>query len=66
MKRETTIPGMKARHAIITPTCRENRTEGGAFDEAVRRLREDYDLICAGRAGTDFDIHMVLTVEPKT
>lgn len=27
----------------ITPTCRANRTIDGAWDEAVRRLREIYD-----------------------
>lgn len=27
----------------ITPECRANRTAGGAWDEAVRRLREIYD-----------------------
>lgn len=28
----------------ITPLCRENRTVDGAWEEAVRRLREVYDV----------------------
>lgn len=31
-----------AQHAVITPTCRANKTDMGAFDEAVERLRRQY------------------------
>ena len=43
------IPGIAARHAVVTPTCRANRTDIGAFDEAVSRLRADYERILAKR-----------------
>jgi hypothetical protein len=56
----TTIPGIKARHAIITPACRARRTDGGAFDEACRRLRQEYESI---ERTDDCTIHLVLTVE---
>ncbi len=63
---QTKIPGMCALHAVITPNCRI--VQGGpteAFDEAVRRLREQYDSVVAGR-GSDgpWDGHLVFTVEP--
>ena len=61
----SSIPGMKAEHAIITDACRENRGDEGAFDEAVRRLREQYIACVAGwkdRPGVKF--HVALTVEP--
>lgn len=34
--------------ALITPTCRENRGDEGAWDEAVRRLRAEYDAVIDG------------------
>lgn len=58
------IPGIKAVHAIISPTCRTNRGIEGAFDEAVRRLREEY-LACQGEHNKDSNFHVVLTVERK-
>jgi hypothetical protein len=39
--------------AFITPECRENRGVDGAWDEAVRRLRVEYDAILGGWAGED-------------
>lgn len=59
----TTIPGIKAVHAIITPTCRMNRTDAGAFDEAVRRLRDEYIACLRGAVTGNF--HLVLTVERR-
>lgn len=58
------IPGTPAKHAIITDTCRANRTDRGAFDEAIERLRQEYDACMKGHPnglGTQF--HLVLTVE---
>lgn len=34
--------------ALITPDCRANRGDDGAWDEAVRRLRAEYDLVVEG------------------
>lgn len=58
-------PGAPASHSIITPVCRENRGDDGAFDEAVERARVAYDAVVQGWAGLDRQptIHLVLTVE---
>ena len=60
------IPGIRAIHAIITPDCRV--VQGGpmeAFEEAVRRMRREYELVVAGRKSDGpWNAHMVFTVEP--
>lgn len=60
---ETKIPGIKTKHAIITKVCRKNRGVDGAFDEAVRRLREDYESLAAAPANEAANFHLVLTVD---
>jgi hypothetical protein len=55
------IPGIKAKHAIITPVCRANRTNVGAFEEAVQRLRDEYAACLEANEQSNF--HLVLTVE---
>jgi len=57
--------GMKARHAIITPTCRENRTDGGAWGEACDRLKDSYRQCLSGwrMDGKEPTFHLVLYVE---
>jgi len=37
--------------AFITPECRENRGQDGAWEEAVRRLRVEYEAIVEGWSG---------------
>jgi hypothetical protein len=59
----TSIPGIKAVHAVISPTCRQNRTLTGAFDEAVRRLREEYEACAKYEINSNVNYHLVLTVE---
>jgi len=39
--------------AFITPECRENRGDEGAWEEAVRRLRTEYDAVLAGWADAE-------------
>lgn len=34
--------------AFITPECRRNRGVDGAWDEAVARLRAEYDAVLEG------------------
>lgn len=66
---QTTVAGIAARHAIITPRCRtvsrphlDADPAMAAFEEAVGRLREEYRAVCAAR--TDgFHAHVVLTIE---
>lgn len=55
------IPGFKAKHAIITPSC---RTKGDmeAFEEAVERLRQAYKEGLKGWK-TPVNYHLVLKIE---
>ena len=60
-------PGIVAKHAIITDTCRTVR--GGdlaAFDEAVSRLRKEFQACARAEAnalGKGVQFHLILTVE---
>ena len=64
---DTRVPGIKAKHATITPNCR--RVQGGdsqAFEVAVNLLFKEYTAILAARSDRDqVDFHLVLTVEKK-
>jgi hypothetical protein len=57
--------GLVALHAVITPGCRVS--QGGpnhAFDEAARRLREEYLTILQARTDADeINLHLVLVME---
>ena len=44
----------------ITPTCRVNRGDDGAWDEAVQRLREVYDAQVA-RFGPTASLHLTIS-----
>lgn len=57
------VPGAIAMRAIISPTCRANRGDLGAFDEAARRLRDEYErcLPYHGERGSKF--HLTLSIE---
>lgn len=62
---QTITPGICAKHAIVTPTCRNNRTPLGALAEAVERLQLEY-IELLNHEGTDaVTYHFVLTVERK-
>lgn len=56
------IPGITAKHAIITPTCRANRTPMGAFAEAIERLTAEYEA-CLNDANREAYFHVALTVD---
>lgn len=63
---ETRIPGIAAKHCIITETCRANRGDEGAFEEAVARIRDAYHLNLAGRRARGVALpryRLVLVVE---
>lgn len=36
---------LTAVHAIITDTCRDNRGDGNAFEEAVRRCSAEFEVL---------------------
>lgn len=62
----TTLPGVKAKHAIITDTCRTNRGDQGAFVEAVDRLRVEYNACALGQpVGRGVAFHLVLVVDRR-
>jgi len=57
-------PGIKAKHAIITPNCR--RVQGGeaeAFRIAAARLQSEYGRLLAFSANSSANFHLILTVE---
>jgi hypothetical protein len=49
--------------AFITPTCREGRGDQDAWDEAVRRLKVEYDAIVEGWAGRPEQPTITLALE---
>lgn len=49
--------------AFITPTCVTNRGRDGAWDEAVARLREEYDAVLDGWAGQFSKPTLILRLE---
>ena len=58
------VPGIKAKHAIIKPTCRILHGDVNAFDIAVQRMREEYlILLNCSPQNKDASYHLVLTVE---
>lgn len=63
----TMIQGVKAKHAITTPNCRKIHGNAGlgAFDEAVKRIREEYVRCLEGWQESEKqpDYHLVLTVQ---
>ncbi len=61
---ETKIPGIKAKHAIISDACRK-KGDVMAFDEVSDRLFAEYIKLARGawKPGQDAKFHFVLTVE---
>ena len=57
------VPGIKSRHAIVTPTCRENRGDTGAFYAAVDLLRAEYEATLNFKVNENVKFHLVLTVD---
>lgn len=60
------IPGIKAKHCLITDNCRKMRGDGGAFNHAVNILRVKYDALLevrGGEAGVEYNL--ILSVEKR-
>ena len=58
------IPGIKARHAIVTPNCRI--VQGGnieAFEVAVGVLKKEYEACMALECNELANFHLVLTID---
>ena len=60
---KTTIPGIKAQHAIISDVCIETHGSDGAFAIAVDRLKKEYDRAVKGWRGQGAKLHLVLVVQ---
>lgn len=63
MQFETKLPGLKASHQIITPTCRENRGTSEAFLEAAERIQRAYDNYARSEGSEGVTWHLVLVRE---
>ena len=60
----TKIPGIQAKHAIISDNCRQLRGDEGAIDEALDRLKQEYvKLMEHWPLGKEVKFHVVLTVD---
>jgi len=57
------LPGVKARHAIISDNCRQLHGTVKAFDIASEQLRESYLAITTKRDDPGVKYHLVLTVQ---
>lgn len=60
---KTVIPGLKAKHAVVTPTCRASKGTQVALGEALDRLWDEYSLCCTFEANRNASYHFVLTIE---
>jgi hypothetical protein len=61
---KTFVPGVKAKHAVISTACREGRGDAGAADEALARLRSELEALLESwprERGATF--HLLLTVD---
>jgi len=57
-------PGIKAKHAIISPRCRVVRGgPGEAFDEAAARVKAEYETLLEFDSNKAANFHLILTVE---
>lgn len=57
---ETKIPGLKAGHQVISPTCRQSRGTTPAFLEAAERLQRLYDDYARAQGSEGVTWHLVL------
>lgn len=55
--------GLQLSKQTITPTCRANRGMAGAWEEAVQRLRQQYDSIKSRADFDQCDVHLLLTLD---
>jgi len=60
---ETTIPGICAKHAIITPDCRRGRGDESAAIEAMERVSDELFKLMEEWPEDGARFHIVLTVE---
>ena len=57
------IKGIKAKHAIVTPTCRSNWGNRDAAEVAVKHLLEEYFQLVNLPSNEGATFHLALSVE---
>ena len=60
------LPGMCAQHAIITPTCRQNKGDDAVIEETIERVRKALDQCLPGWPQDGANFHVAVTVERIT
>ena len=61
---KTFLPGVKAKHAIISTACREGRGDAGAAEHGIAELhRKLTELLERWPAEKGATFHLVLTVD---
>ncbi len=61
---KTFLPGIKAIQTVITPACRKMRTDEGAAEEAIKRVKEELLLCLEGwPEDAEATFHIILTVD---
>jgi hypothetical protein len=56
------LPGIKAKHAIVSPTCQANKGILGAGVEASDRLMQEYLALADLPVNKEAKFHFVLSV----
>ena len=59
----TQVPGLKAKHKIVTLKCRDLHGKLGAFTRAVDETWREYMDLTLEEVNHGADFHLVLTVE---
>lgn len=63
---KTFLPGVKAKHAIVSTACRDQRGDGNAAYVAVKRIEDELlVLLKAWPKEKNATFHLVLTVDRK-
>ena len=58
---DTTIPGIRAKHLIVTPNC---QTRGGAeIDDVLRQVENELNQLKLAWEGREANFHVTITVE---
>ena len=63
MKSIASIPGIKAKHAVVSKDCVKFRGAAGAAEFAFELLKDEFLRLRVMEANKDAKFHFVLTVE---
>ncbi len=62
---KTTLPGIKAKHFIISDNCCKINGEDGAIDYSLQQIREEFIRLRKAWKGKEAKIHVAITIERK-